>query len=436
MPQIKSRKIQGKTRAPGALAALPDPQLLDAVQRQTFRFFWEGADPVTALAPDRRRTYEVPADDLITIGGSGFGVMSIIVAVERGWVSRGAAVVRLNRMLEFLAKIRCYHGAFSHFVNVRTGMPVPLFRKDDGGDLVETSLLFMGLLCARQYFNRATGGEPKLRGLVSYLWEDVEWNWYTRGGRNVLYWHWSPNNGWALDHEIRGWNECLVTYVLAAGAPRHGIGPAVYHRGFASGRHFMNGQSYYGMELPLGAPMGGPLFLAHYSFCGLDPRGLKDQYADYWKQNVNHVRINREHCVANPHKHKGYGADCWGLTASDDPDGYLAHAPDNDNGTISPTAAISSIPYAPKEALRALRHFLTAHGAKLWGRYGFTDAFCERRNWFAESFLAIDQGPIVIMIENFRSGLLWKLFMQAPEVQQGLRTLGFTSPHLSKAKPR
>lgn len=436
MPETKVQNSTGKTRTPKALAALPDIALMDAVQRQTFRFFWDGADPITALAPDRRRTHEISADDLITIGGSGFGVMSIIVAVERGWVSRGAAVERLNRMLEFLAKIRCFHGAFSHFVNARTGMPIPLFRKDDGGDLVETSFLFMGLLCARQYFNLGTGGEPKLRGLVTYLWEDIEWSWYTQGGRNLLYWHWSPNNGWALDHEIRGWNECLITYVLAAGAPRHRVDPAVYHRGFASGRHFINGQSHYGIELPLGAPMGGPLFLAHYSFCGLDPRRLKDQYADYWKQNVNHVRINRAHCVANPHKHKGYGAECWGLTASDDPDGYLAHAPDNDNGTLSPTAAISSIPYAPKEAMRAMRHFLTAHGGKLWGRYGFTDAFCERRNWFAETFLAIDQGPIIIMIENFRSGLLWKLFMQVPEVQRGLRALGFTSPHLPKAKPR
>lgn len=425
-----------KILTPKALAALPDDQLLNAVQRQSFRYFWEGADPLTGLSPDRRRGVDVPPDDLITIGGSGFGVMSIIVAAERGWVSRAAAVDRLNRMLDFLVKIRCFHGAFSHFVNVRTGLPIPLFRKDDGGDLVETSFLFMGLLCARQYFNGNAADEARLRGLVSYLWEDVEWNWYTQGGRNLLYWHWSPNNGWSLDHEIRGWNECLVTYVLAAGARRHAIDAGVYHRGFASGRHFINGQSYYGVALPLGPPLGGPLFLAHYSFCGLDPHRLADTYADYWQQNVNHVRINHAHCAANPLKHAGYSADCWGLTASDDPDGYLAHAPDNDNGTISPTAAISSIPYAPKEAMRAMRHFLNRYGKKVWGRYGFTDAFCERRDWFADTFLAVDQGPIIIMIENFRSGLLWKLFMQVPEVQDGLRALGFRSPLPARVRKR
>jgi hypothetical protein len=184
--------------------------------------------------------------------------------------------------------------------------------------------------------------------------------------------------------------------------------------------------------LQLGTAYGGPLFFCHYSFCGLDPRGLKDRYADYWAQNVNHVRINHEHCVANPGQFKGYGAQCWGLTASDDPDGYSAHAPDNDNGTISPTAALSSLPYAPREVMRALRYFLGEQGERIWGRYGFVDAFCEQRNWVANSFLAIDQGPIVVMIENQRSGLLWKLFMSVPEVQAGLRRLDFSSPWLER----
>jgi hypothetical protein len=310
---------------------------------------------------------------------------------------------------------------------------VPLSRKDDGGDLVETSYLCMGLLCARQYFTRNTKPEKKLRAYITGLWEDVEWNWYTQGGRKVLYWHWSPNNGWAMDHEIRGWDECLVTYVLAASAPRYGIDPIVYHHGYAAGRSYLNGKNYYGIELPLGMPYGGPLFFTHYSFCGLDPRGLKDHYVDYWQQNVRHVRINHAHCVANPHRFKGYS---WGITASDDKTGYLVHDPENDNGTISPTAAVGSFPYAPREAMRALRYFLTSHGGRLWGRYGFIDAFCDNKNWYADTFLAIDQGPIILMIENYRSGLLWKLFMSVPEVQAGLRRLGFTSPHLRRRTPR
>jgi len=432
-----SEKIpQDQLPSPASLAALPDEELLEQVQRQTFRFFWEGSHPLSGLAPDRRTTREEPVDDLVAIGGSGFGVMALIVAVERGWVTREAAVERLQHMLELLMRATCYHGAFPHFMNGRTGATIPFYRKDDGGDLVETSFLCMGLLCARQYFQRDTPGENFVRDKITVLWGEVEWDWYTQGGRKLLYWHWSPNNGWAMDHEIHGWNECLITYVLAAAAPRHAVDPVIYHRGFAAGRDFLNGKSYYGIELPLGMPYGGPLFFAHYSFCGLDPRGLKDRYADYWELNQRHVRINRAHCVANPGKFKGYGESCWGLTASDDPAGYSAHAPDNDNGTISPTAALSSLPYAPREVMQALRHFLTQHGEKAWGRYGFVDAFCEQQGWYADTYLAIDQGPIVVMMENHRSGLLWKLFMSVPEVQFGLRKLGFSSPWLGEGSGR
>jgi len=432
-----SEKIpQAESPSPASMAALPDEALLDAVQRQTFRFFWEGSHPLSGLAPDRRTTREEPVDDLVAIGGSGFGVMALIVAVERGWVTREAAVERLQRMLELLMRATCYHGAFPHFMNGRTGATIPFYRKDDGGDLVETSFLCMGLLCARQYFQRDTPGENFVRDKITVLWGEVEWDWYTQGGRKLLYWHWSPNNGWVMDHEIHGWNECLITYVLAAAAPRHAVDPVVYHRGFAAGRDFLNGKPYYGIELPLGMPYGGPLFFAHYSFCGLDPRGLKDRYADYWDLNQRHVRINQAHCVANPGRYKGYSESCWGLTASDDPAGYSAHAPDNDNGTISPTAALSSLPYAPPEVMQALRHFLTHHGEKAWGRYGFVDAFCEQQGWYADTYLAIDQGPIVVMMENHRSGLLWKLFMSVPEVRLGLRRLGFSSPHLKEGGGR
>jgi hypothetical protein len=413
-----------------ALAALPDEELLELIQRQTFKFFWDGSHPVSGLAPDRCTLRANAIDDKVAIGGSGFGVMALLVAVDRGWVTREAALERLGRTLTVLLNATCYHGAFPHFMNGRSGATIPFWRKDDGGDLVETSFLLMGLLCARQYFQRETQVENSLRSLINVLWEEMEWNWYAQGGQKVLYWHWSAHNGWVMDHEIRGWNECLITYVLAASSRRYPIDPLVYHRGYAAGRDFLNGKSYYGVELPLGAPYGGPMFFAHYSFCGLDPRGLSDRYADYWQQNKRHVQINHAHCVANPNNHKGYSGACWGLTASDDPDGYVAHAPDLDNGTISPTAALASIPYAPREGLNAARHFLSTHGEKVWGKYGFVDAFCERRGWYADTYIAIDQGPIVVMIENYRTGLLWKLFMSVPEVQRGLRALEFTSPYL------
>jgi hypothetical protein len=419
---------------PAALATLPDEELLETVQRRHFRYFWEGAHPDSGLAFDRRTSGQEPAIDAwITIGGSGFGVMALIVAAERGWVTRAAALERLSHMLALLVRARRYHGAYPHFMNGRTGETIPFFGKDDAADLVETSFLMMGLLCARQYFGRDTKEEAAARARITSLWNEVEWTWFTRGGQEVLYWHWSPTHGWAMNHAIRGWNECLSTYVLAASSLRHAIEPEVYSQGFASGPTFRNGKSWYGIELPLGMPYGGPLFFAHYSFCGLDPRGLVDRYADYWEQNVRHVRINRAHCVANPGRFEGYGESCWGLTASDDPTGYSAHAPGNDNGTISPTAALASLPYARAEVLAVLRHFLTRHGRRLWRELGFVDAFCESQGWYADTFLAIDQGPIVLMIENARTGLLWKLFMSVPEVRAGLRRLGFSSRHLDAA---
>ena len=410
---------------------LSDEALLDLVQAQTLRYFWEGAHPLCGLARDRTGFSADPEDDLVATGGSGFAVLAIIVGVARGFIARSEAVERLARILAFLEQAPCYHGLFPHYMNGRTGQPIRFGRKDDGSDIVESSFLFQGLLCARQYFDAASPVERDLRDRITWLWQDAEWDWHTRDGRHVLTWHWSPNNGFTLDHEIRGWNECLITYVLAASSPTHPIAPRVYHDGFAEGRTFLNKRRYYDIELPLGPDYGGPLFFAHFSFCGLDPHGLKDAYADYFEQNRAHTLIHYRHCVENPHHYKGYGPDCWGLTASDGPQGYGAHAPDNDNGTITPSAALSSFPYAPEEAMRALRYFHDVLGKRLWGRFGFADAFCEKEDWVANSYLAIDQGPIIGMIENFRSGLLWKLFMADPDIQQGLKRLGFSGPNIS-----
>jgi len=340
--------------------------------------------------------------------------------------SRPEAAARLLTSVRFLAKASSYHGVFPHFLNGETGRTIPFSRKDDGGDLVETSFLIMGLLCARQYFGGDDPIETELRQRIDTLWREVEWDWHRRDGSSVLYWHWSPNNGWSMNHQIRGWNECLITYVLAASAPRYAV-----HLGWAIDGAIKNGRSFHGIELPLGSDQGGPLFFTHYSFLGLDPRGLVDRYADYWRQNRHHALINHAHCRANPGAWKGYGADCWGLTACDNDQGYSAHAPDNDLGVIAPTAALSSFPYTPDLSMQALRYFYDHLGECLWSEFGFRDSFCEARGWVAESHLAIDQGPIVVMIENHRSGLLWKLFMSCPEVQRGLAGLGFTSPHLA-----
>lgn len=409
--------------APAAADPRSDAALLDRVQRQTFRFFWDFAHPVCGLARDRvdRRGQ---GGDLVAIGGSGFGVMAIVVAVARGWVSRDDALVRMHKIMSHLAGLPRYHGVFSHFIDGRTGATVPFGPGDDGGDIVETAFLFQGLLTARQFFSADTAVESDLRAAIDRLWREVEWNWHSRGGRPVLYWHWSPNHGWARDHRIEGWNECLIAYVMAAASPDHAIDAEAYHRGWAAGRDFANGRRYYDVELPLGPAYGGPLCFAHYSFLGLCPRGLVDRYADYWQQNQRHALIHYRHGVENPNRHPGYGPRCWGLTASDGPHGYDVHTPDHDAGVIAPTAALSSMPYLPAEAIAALRYFC-ALGSRIWGECGFTSAFCPRGPWASDDSIAIDQGPIVAMIENARTGLLWRLFMSCPEVRRGLARLGF-----------
>lgn len=421
-----------KTARPGGHpeGTLDDQALLDLVQRQTLRYFWDFAHPACGMARERSNVTPRYGLETVTTGGTGFGIMAIIAGVSRGWIAREAAVERLWTMLRFLLKADSYHGIWPHFLNGDTGKTIPFSRKDDGGDLVETSFLLAGLLCARQYFDAPDEAEGRVRAAIDWVWREAEWDWHTRDGRNVLTWHWSPNNGWSMNHEIRGWNECLITYVLAAGAPRYPISPEAYHRGWADGRDFLNGRSYDGTTLPLGPDGGGPLFLAHYSFLGIDPRGLSDRYADYGRQVVAHARVNHDYCVRNPKGFAGYGPDCWGLSASDSVNGYDAHSPTNDLGVITPTAALASLPWLPAEAMRAMRHFYHDLGDRLWTEYGFVDAFSESAGWTADSHLAIDQGPIVVMIENARSGLLWRLLMSCPEVREGLRRLDFRGPQV------
>jgi len=404
---------------------LGDNALLDETQRNTFRYFWDFAHPVSGLAYERTDFYH-SRPDTAAIGGSGFGLMAILVGVERGFVTRAEAAQRVLKIVRFLINAPTYHGAFAHWINGATGATIPFSRKDDGADIVETSYLMMGLLCVRQYFHRDDAVEAEIRHWADILWGETEWSWFTQNNQAVLFWHWSPNHGWVLDHEIRGWNECLITYILAASAPRYPAPPRVYHRGYAEARVFDNRRSYEGLELPLGPDWGGPLFFAHYTFMGLDPRGLSDQYADYWTQNVRHTQINRAWCMRNPLGFAGYGPNCWGLTATETDAGYRALSPTEDMGVISPTAAISSMPYTPDESLAALRCFYEEKGDRIWTDLGFVSSFSDARGWASPTHIAIDQGPIICMIENYRSGLLWELFMSCPEIKTGLALLGFT----------
>lgn len=412
--------VLGSSCKPPPELQLTDEVLLEKVQHQTFKYFFDFAHPASGMARERNTS-----DDIVTSGGSGFGLMALLVGMERGFITRAEGLLQIEKIVGFLESCDRYHGAWPHWLNGASGKTVPFSPKDNGADLVETAFMIQGLLTVRQYLLKIKPAENELAKRINALWLDVEWDWFTRGGEQVLYWHWSPEFDWEMNMGIRGHNETLIAYILAASSPSFPIDSSAYHEGYARNGAIKNGNSYDGIVLPLGEELGGPLFFSHYSFLGLDPRNLEDSYANYWDQHVNHTLINRAYCMENPNNYEGYGENCWGLTASDNHQGYSAHSPTNDLGVISPTAALSSFPYTPELSMKAIRHFYYEHGDSLWGIYGFHDAFNPSENWWADSYLAIDQGPIVIMIENYRTGLLWDLFMSVPEIDIGLRRLGF-----------
>ncbi|PID60027.1 MAG: beta-glucosidase [Gammaproteobacteria bacterium] len=411
---------------------LNDEALLDKVQCLTWQFFHDTTHPFSLLAPDRAIRPDRSAwqgTNVCTTGGTGFAVVALVIASERGWLSRDEALRRLLRLVACLERADRFHGAWPHFLHGESGRVIPFSAMDDGADIVETTFLIAGLLVARQYFHHP-GREAELRRRIERLWQTIEWHWFERpvsDAHPVLRWHWSPVHEWSMNLDVRGWNECLLSYILAAASPTSPISSDAYHRGWATGVNFRNGQRFHDIELPLGPDGGGPLFWSQYAFLFLDPRGLADHHANYWQQNLAHTRINRAHCIANPHHHSGYGENCWGLTASDSPEGYAAHEPRLDLGVISPTAAVSAMPYTPDESMQALRHFHDERGTELCTPWGFIDAFSPDADWFADTHLAIDQGPIIAMIENHRSALVWELFMSCPEVRAGLARLGFRS---------
>ncbi len=421
---------------------IPDPQptitdeeLLDLTQKETLKYFTKFAHPNSGAARER---YHPDNPDksaqVVTSGGSGFGLMSLIVGIERGFISRDEGITQINKILSFFENADRFHGAWPHWLNGDTGRVIPFSTKDDGGDIVETAFLAQGLITVYEYLKDGTDTEKAIAKKADELWKGVEWNWYTNSKPELL-WHWSPNYGFEINLRLSGYNETLITYILAASSPEYAIEKEVYEKGWANNGAIKSSATQYGYPLVLkhvgGSNLGGPLFWAHYSYLGLNPKNLNDQYADYWQLNVSHTMINNQYCIKNPKNFKDYGKDCWGLTASytrkeNGNIGYKAHKPANDSGVISPTAAISSIPYAPEESLNAM-HYFYKHKDKLLGPAGFYDAFSPQYDfWVAKAYLAIDQGPQIIMIENYRTGLLWKLFMQNENVKAGLSKLGFT----------
>lgn len=411
---------------------LTDEELMDLTQETTFKYFWDYADSNSGAARERYHPNDPSnSQNVVTTGGSGFGLMAILVGIERGYISRTEGFERLSQIVEFFETADRFHGAWSHWINGTNGNTIPFSDQDNGGDLVETAFLAQGLICVKEYFKNGSTDEAALATQADELWKGIEWDWYTQN-QNELYWHWSPNNGFSMNLQLKGYNETLIAFILGAASPDYTLDPEVYHQGWANNGNIVTSTSQYGIPLILDhAGSGtGPLFWAHYSFLGLNPTNLSDQYANYWDLNVNHTNINYQHSVINPNNYADYGENCWGLTASysrnsDGSTGYSAHSPENDLGVISPTAAISSIPYTPEKSLAAMHYFYSKKDILL-GTAGFYDAFSPQYNdWVTERYLAIDQGPEIIMIENHRSGLFWNLFMQNEDVQNGLDALDF-----------
>ena len=401
---------------------MTDEEFLDMVQRSTFRYFYDYAHPVSGLSRERLGWGET-----VTSGGSGFGVMALLVGIERGFITRQQGVERMLKILNFLKnKANKFHGAFSHWLNGTTGAVIPFSTIDNGGDLVETSYMIQGLLAVRQYFGQTNADEQQIRDLCTEIWNGVEWDWYRRTSTSsFLYWHWSPNYNWQMNMTVRGPNEAMIVYLLGIASTTHGVPASLFHNGWASSPYYVNTKSFYGYRIWVGWDYGGPLFFSHYSFLGFDPRNKKDSYCNYFLNSKNITLIHKEYCTDNPKNYTGYNVNCWGLTASDDPTGYRVHEPTNDNGTITPSAALSSLPYTPQESIEVIKHLYRTYGSDVWGEYGFKDAFNPTVKWYAGSYLAIDQGPIIVMIENYRSELLWEMFMANPEIQPMLNAIGF-----------
>lgn len=422
-----------------------DDELLTMLQEACFHYYWEGADPSSGMAREN-----IPGDDrIVATGASGFGIAALVVGADRGFITRAQAVERLTKIIGFLEHAQRYHGAWSHYMNGSTGQTMSVFGMfDNGGDLVETSFLMQGLLVARQYFHGNTLTEQDLYRRISRLWETVEWDWFRTDPKSkFIYWHWSGEWAQQIHHPLIGFNEVMITYLLAMSSPTHGVPVDMYYSGWAGqsndavgyrqgwsgateGGHYGNGHTYYGIKLDVGVGTGGPLFFTHYSFLGFDPRVFHDRYtSSYFENNRNIALINRAYSIENPKHFAGYGQEAWGLTASDGPDGYVPYAPDpdHDRGTITLTGALASFPYTPEASMLAFKHYYRDLGAQLWDIYGPRDAFDPGRDWVSSIYMGLNQAPIAVMVENYRSNLVWKSFMSNPEITDMLNKLDMLS---------
>ena len=407
----------------GHSEALNPDELLTEVQQASFNYFYLYAHPTSGLA----RSSMKRGPDQCAIGATGMGLFNLAVGIERGFITRHEGAEQVLKELKFLSeKAERFHGAFPHMINGQTGKVIAFSEYDDGADIIETSFLMEGIIFAREYFSQPDPDEVEIRKLADDLWRGVEWDWFVgkAGSASTLIWHWSPHYGWKMHLPVTGFNECQIAYVLALASPTHPIEPKTYWQGWEPPNYGVS-RTEFGIQLELGnRPALGPsLFMAHYSYLGLDPHQIFFRGKSYFDHFRDFCQVQVLYAESKSNTFKGYGP-LWGITASAGPDGYRAFAPGSrDSGTLAPTAALSSIPYLPKESLACLLEMYEKHGSALWGPFGFYDAFNFSRDWVAKNYLCIDVGPIAPMIENYRSGLCWNTFMKAKEIQPVIKVI-------------
>ncbi len=411
--------------------------LLTYIQKSHFEYMWSGAGVGSGLARVRYFPSD-PSHDAgtITTGASGFGIMGIIVGIERGFISRSEGLERLGKIVSFLEKAERWHGMYPHWMDDSTGKTIAFAGsdgEDNGADIVETAFLASGLLCARQYLIDGPEDGHALAKRMDAIWKGMEWNWFAAED-GCLIWHWSPTVGFRKNMRIQGYNECLLPYVLAASSPDFALPEPKksYEAGWCRGGVIVNPGERYGIPFVVKHNSGdnevGPMFWTAFSYAGLCPEGLVDGSGiDYGAAVRNHALIQYNYCVENPKGWSCYGPDCWGMSAgytSNETTDYQAMRTNNDKGVVTISAALAAMPYTPEQSIAAAKHYYWDIAGQA-GPWGFWDSYSDKEG-VVKRYLANNQCIVVPMIENYRTGLLWKLFMSSPDIRTGLDKLGFT----------
>lgn len=421
-----------------------DNSFFDSLSHRTFNYFWDNADSLTGNQPDRW-----PTKGFSSIAATGFGLTSYLVGVNRGYISRDQAAERTLKTLRFFlhskkgsedSGITGYKGFFYHFIDMRTGHRFQQVELST----IDTGLLMAGILSCQSFFDRDDPEENEIRSLADSLFLAVDWNW-SMNGKETMSMGWHPEKGF-LDASWRGYNEGMILYVMGLGSTSHPIPQGSWEawtKTYQWGNYF--GQDHVNF---------GPLFGHQYSHAFIDFKGIRDVYMqskgiDYFENSRRATLANRQYCISNPAGWKGYDKNVWGLTACDGPgngdnsnpnvsfDGYNARGAAqwyvHDDGTIAPTAAGGSVPFAPEVCLPALSAMYKNHGDKIYGKYGFFDAFNlsiiqkdGTEGWVDADYLGIDQGPILIQLENYRNHFVWDLMKKNKYIVAGLKKAGFT----------